>query len=74
MWPNPLLTAGLVTLNSEIFNGKLHFLHSASGISNHKEIEKLQLRFSLYLYFCYYGDFSTPNNEFLQINLNLNQT
>ena len=28
MWPNPEETSDLVTINGEIFNGKLHFLRS----------------------------------------------
>ena len=30
MWPNPQFPADLVTFSEEIFNGKLHFLCSAS--------------------------------------------
>ena len=30
MWPNPQVTADLVTFTEEILNGKLHFLCSVS--------------------------------------------
>ena len=40
MWPNPQFPADLVKFTEEIFNGKLHFLHSEScfGASNNTSL------------------------------------